>query len=101
MHSYPIHHNGKSQIFWAGRASLEIFDPQYAAGVDQIEAGKQISGQIHFAFQVEDIQLAMECALEHGATLVHELVLTPWNDLNVWIQSPDGFQITLFQAGNE
>jgi len=92
--------NGKGQMFWAGRATLEIFDPQYAAGVDQIEVGERVSGQIRFAFQVEDVQRAMERALEHGATLVHEPVLTPWNDLNVRIQSPDGLQITLFQVKN-
>lgn len=92
--------NGKGQMFWAGRATLEIFDPQYAAGVDQVEAGQRVSGQIRFAFQVEDVQRAMERALEHGATLVHEPVLTPWNDLNVRIQSPDGLQITLFQVKN-
>jgi hypothetical protein len=43
----------------------------------------------------------MERALEHGATLVHEPVLTPWNDLNVRIQSPDGLQVTLFQVNDE
>jgi len=93
--------NGKGQLFWAGRATLEIFDTEYAAGVDQIEAGKQISGKIRFAFEVEDVQLAMERSLEYGATLVHEPVLTPWNDLNVRVQSPDGIQITLFQTGYE
>jgi catechol 2,3-dioxygenase-like lactoylglutathione lyase family enzyme len=90
--------SGRGQIFWAGRAALEIFDPEYAAGVDHIEAGERVSGQIRFAFQVEDIQQAMERALEHGATLVHEPVLMPWNDLNVRIQSPDGLQVTLFQV---
>ena len=92
--------NGRGQVFWAGRAALEIFDPEYAAGVDQVEAGERVSGQIRFAFQVEDVQLAMEHALKHGATLVHEPILTPWNDLNVRIQSPDGLQITLFQVNN-
>ena len=92
--------NGKGQLFRAGRAVLEIFDPQYAANVDQIEVGERVSGQIRFAFQVEDVRLTMERALEHGATLVHEPVLTPWNDLNVRIKSPDGLQITLFQVKN-
>ena len=92
---------GNGQIFWAGRAALEVFDPEYAAGVDQVETGERISGQIRFAFQVKDVLLTMERALEHGATLVHESVKTPWNDFNVRIQSPDGLQITLFQVNNE
>jgi methylmalonyl-CoA/ethylmalonyl-CoA epimerase len=90
--------NGKGQIFWAGRAALEIFDPIYASGVDQIEVGNQISGQIRFAFQVKDVQLVLERALKYGGTLINGPLLTPWNDLIVRIKSPDGLQITLFQA---
>ncbi len=93
--------NGRGQLFWAGKASLEIFDPDYAAGVDQIEAGERVSGQIRFAFEVPDVQAAMTRALKFGATLVHEPVLTPWHDLNVRLRSPDGLQITLFQAQNK
>lgn len=90
--------NGRGQMFFAGRATLEIFDPDYANGVDQLEVGERVSGQIRFAFEVPDVHQAMESALEYGATLVHEPVLTPWNDLNVRLRSPEGLQITLFQV---
>ena len=90
--------NGLGQMFLAGRAVLEIFDPSYADSVDQIEVGQKVSGQIRFAFEVEDIHAALERALKYGATLVHEPVLTPWNDLNVRLRSPEGIQITLFQV---
>lgn len=90
--------NGRGQLFWAGEASLEIFDPDYAAGVDQIEVGQRVSGQIRFAFEVPDIYAALEQALKYGATLVHEPVLTPWQDLNARLRSPEGLQITLFQT---
>ena len=93
--------NGRGQLFWAGRAALEIFDQKYAEGVDHIEVGERVSGQIRFAFEVPDVRAAMERALRYGATLVHEPVLTPWNDLNVRLRSPDGLQITLFQIQNE
>ena len=92
--------NGSGQIFFAGTAALEIFDEDYAAGVDQIEAGERVSGQIRFAFEVEDLHVVMERALQYGATLVHEPVLTPWQDLNVRLRSPEGLQITLFQTQN-
>lgn len=92
--------NGKGQMFFAGRAILEIFDPSYAISIDEIEVGQTISGQIRFVFQVDDVYTAVERALEYGATLVHEPVLTPWNDLNVRIQSPEGMQITLFEVQN-
>lgn len=93
--------NGNGHMLLAGRAALEIFDPEYAAGVDQIEVGERVSGQIRFAFEVEDLPQALERALKHGATLVNGPVLTPWNDFNVRIKSPDGLQITLFQVHNE
>lgn len=90
--------NGRGQLFEAGTASLEIFDPAYAAHIDQLEAGERVSGQIRFAFEVADLQAALERALNYGATLVHEPVLTPWQDRNVRLRSPDGLQLTLFQA---
>jgi predicted enzyme related to lactoylglutathione lyase len=90
--------NGQGQMFSAGEAALEIFDEDYAAGVDQIEAGERVSGQIRFAFEVPDIHAATERALQYGATLVHEPILTPWGDLNVRLCSPEGLQITLFQT---
>lgn len=92
--------NGRGQMFWAGRATLEIFDPAYAASVDQIEVGERVSGQIRFAFEVPDVHIALERALKYGATLVHEPVLTPWNDLNARLQSPEGLQITLYKVHN-
>ncbi|MBK6326397.1 MAG: VOC family protein [Chloroflexi bacterium] len=93
--------NGRGQMFGAEQASLEIFDPDYAAGVDQIEVGERVSGQIRFAFEVADVRATMARALQYGATLVHEPVLTPWGDLNVRLRSPEGLQITLFQTSNE
>ena len=89
--------NGRGQMFMAGRATLEIFDPEYARGVDQLEVGERVSGQIRFGFEVPDVHVALERAQKYGATLVHEPVLMPWNDLNARVQSPEGLQITLFQ----
>lgn len=88
---------GRGQMLRADRGTLEIFDESYAAGVDQIEVGQRVSGQVRFAFEVPDIHAALKRALEYGAALVHEPMLTPWNDLNARILSPDGLQITLYQ----
>ena len=90
--------NGRGQILNAGRGVLEILDTEHAASVDQIEVGRRVTGQIRFAFQVPDIHAAVNKALKYGAILVHEPVLTPWNDLNARVESPDGLQITLFQV---
>lgn len=89
---------GKALILDMGKATLELFDEQQAEVIDQLEAGQRVSGQIRFALQVPDLKAAMERLLVHGATLVHEPVLTPWGDYNVRLQDPDGMQVTLFQA---
>jgi methylmalonyl-CoA/ethylmalonyl-CoA epimerase len=89
---------GKALILDLGKATLELFDERQAEIIDQLEAGRRVSGQIRFALQVPDLQTAMERLLAHGATLVHEPVKTPWGDTNVRLQDPDGMQITLFQV---
>ncbi len=81
-----------------GKATLELFDERQAEVIDQLEAGRRLSGQIRFALQVPDLNAAMERLLAHGATLVNKPVQTPWGDTNVRLQDPDGMQITLFQA---
>ncbi len=92
---------GQALILDLGHATLEIFDENQAQTVDQIEAGRRVSGQIRFALQVPDLQAAMQRLLAHGAILVHPPVITPWGDYNVRLQDPEGMQITLFQSKGE
>ena len=90
--------DNKGVLYDMGRATLEILDENSAATVDQIEAGKRVSGQIRFALEVPDLEAALERALAKGAILVHEPIVTPWRHHNVRVQAPDGMQITLFQV---
>lgn len=91
---------GQAMILDMGKATLELFDETQAETIDQIEAGRRLSGQIRFALQVPDLQAAMDRLIAHGATMVHPPVVTPWGDVNVRLQDPDGMQITLFQPPN-
>lgn len=91
---------GKALMLNMGNATLELFDERQAEVIDQMEAGRRISGQVRFALQVPDLNAAIERLMAHGATLVHPPVLTPWGDFNVRLQDPDGMQITLFQPAN-
>lgn len=92
---------GRALMLNMGNATLEVFDEKQAEVIDQLEAGERVSGQIRFALQVPDLNAAMQRLLAHGATLVHEPVLTPWGDYNVRLQDPDGMQITLFQISEK
>jgi catechol 2,3-dioxygenase-like lactoylglutathione lyase family enzyme len=90
---------GQAQLLELGKATLELFDEAQAEAIDRIEAGRRVSGQVRLALQVPDLAAAVQRLLDHGATLVHAPVLTPWGDTNVRLQDPDGLQITLFQPG--
>jgi catechol 2,3-dioxygenase-like lactoylglutathione lyase family enzyme len=89
---------GKALIFEMGKATLEIFDEEHAEAVDRIEAGMRTSGQIRFAFEVPDLQAAIDRLLAYGAKQVHDPIVTPWGHRNVRFEDPDGMQITLFQV---
>jgi len=91
---------GRAMMLELGNATLELFDERQAEVIDQLEAGKRVSGQIRFALHVPDLKSAMERLLANGATLIHPPVTTPWGDYNVRLQDPDGLQITLFQAND-
>jgi methylmalonyl-CoA/ethylmalonyl-CoA epimerase len=92
---------GRARMLELGSATLELFDERQAEVIDQIEAGKRLSGQVRLALRVPDLQAAVERLLAHGATLVHAPVVTPWGDTNVRLQDPDGMQVTLFQLADE
>jgi len=90
--------DGHALILDMGKGTLELFDEAQAETIDQLEAGKRITGQIRFALQVPDLDSAVTRLLAHGAILVHPPVMTPWGDYNVRLQDPDGMQVTLFEA---
>jgi catechol 2,3-dioxygenase-like lactoylglutathione lyase family enzyme len=89
---------GRALILELGRGTLEIFDENHAAAVDQIEVGQRVSGPIRFALQVPDVDAAVARLVDHGAVLVHEPIVTPWGHRNARLQSPDGLQVTLFEG---
>lgn len=91
---------GQSTVLDLGRATLELFDEQQAETVDRIEVGRRVSGSVRLALQVPDLEAAVERLLDHGATLVHPPVVTPWGDRNARLQDPDGLQVTLYQVAD-
>jgi methylmalonyl-CoA/ethylmalonyl-CoA epimerase len=95
------HDDDRGLMLEMGQATLELFDEGYAGYVDELEAGRRVSGQVRFAIQVPDLRAAMERLLANGATLVHPPVMTPWGDENVRLQDPNGLQVTLFQARDQ
>jgi methylmalonyl-CoA/ethylmalonyl-CoA epimerase len=91
---------GKVVVLEAGRATLELFDNAQAESVDEIEAGRRVSGTVRLALQVEDSAEAAERLVAAGAARVAPPVTTPWGDQNARVQAPDGMQLTLFTPGD-
>ncbi|HEX7995933.1 MAG TPA: VOC family protein [Streptosporangiaceae bacterium] len=88
--------DGRVVLLEAGRATLEIFDQAQAATVDEIEAGRRVSGKVRLALEVPDSEQKARQLIAAGADEVAPPVTTPWGDRNARVQAPDGMQLTLF-----
>jgi uncharacterized glyoxalase superfamily protein PhnB len=91
--------NGHVIVFNAGRATLELFDEAQAAFVDEIEAGRRVSGTVRLALEVTDSGETARRLIAAGAEEVAPPVTTPWGDRNARVRTPDGMQLTLFTSG--
>ena len=82
----------------AGRATLEIFDEGQAAMVDELEVGRRVTGTVRFAVEVDNSAAVANELERAGAERLGGPVETPWGDVNVRVQAPDGMQLTLFTS---
>ena len=86
----------KGVLLDAGRATLELFDEGQAAMVDELEVGRRVAGPVRLALRVVDSAATGEHLVAAGATKIAGPVETPWHDVNVRLEAPDGMQLTLF-----
>jgi lactoylglutathione lyase len=87
---------GQVVILDAGRATLELADPAYAAYIDEVEVGERVAGHIRIALEVPDAAAATSAAETAGARVLAEPTTTPWNSSNARLEAPADLQITLF-----
>ncbi|WP_433009328.1 VOC family protein [Kribbella sp. CA-294648] len=88
--------DGRVTILEAGRATLEIADPNQADFIDEVEVGRRVAGKFRVAFEVDDSTATTAKLSAAGATVVAEPTRTPWNSLNARLETPGGIQLTLF-----
>jgi heme-degrading monooxygenase HmoA len=62
---------GRGAILQAGRATLELIDVAQAELIDQVEVGARVAGPVRLAFQVPQVETAVEAARVAGAQLLH------------------------------
>jgi catechol 2,3-dioxygenase-like lactoylglutathione lyase family enzyme len=93
---------GRGVILALGpQTTLELFDARQADFVDQVEVGRRVSGPVRLALSVPDAQAAAEAFQQAGAQLLSHAILMPWGDRNARVQTPDGMQVTLYQAAHD
>jgi lactoylglutathione lyase len=88
---------GRVTILDAGRATLELLEPEHAEFVDEVEVGRRVAGHVRLAFEVDDSREATERLRGAGATVLAEPTETPWRSLNARLEGPAGLQLTLFE----
>lgn len=88
--------NGRVVLLGAGRGTLELFDERQAESVDGIEVGRRVAGPVRLAFHVDDSAETANRLAAAGGEVIAGPIETPWRDLNVRLNSPDGTQLTLF-----
>ncbi|MFI6983498.1 VOC family protein [Embleya sp. NPDC050154] len=84
-------------ILDAGRATLEIANPEQKRMIDDVEVGRQVAPGIRIAFEVDDTRTATTHLVAAGATQIAPPTLTPWNSLNSRLDAPADLHISLFQ----
>jgi methylmalonyl-CoA/ethylmalonyl-CoA epimerase len=89
---------GRIVLLTGGRATLELLDEAQAETVDEIEAGRRVSGTVRLALEVADSEATARRLVVAGAEQIAPPVTTPWGDRNVRLRAPDGMQLTLFAS---
>ncbi len=92
---------GRGMILSLGpHTTLELFDGRQADFVDQVEVGRRVSGPVRLALAVPDADTAAALFAQAGAQVLSSARQMPWGDRNARVQTPDGMQITLYQAAS-
>ena len=87
---------GRVVVLGAGRATTELLDETQAGYVDGIEVGRRVAPAMRVALHVADSADTAQRLEAAGATVLGGPVVTPWQDTNVRLDTPDGVQLTLF-----
>lgn len=84
-------------VLEAGRATLELVNPEQRRLIDRLEVGREVSRSIRVAFEVDDADGFTGRLAAAGAELVAGPFETPWHSLNSRLEAPAGLQITIFE----
>jgi catechol 2,3-dioxygenase-like lactoylglutathione lyase family enzyme len=89
--------DGRVTLLDAGRATLEIIDPDQAEFIDRVEVGRRVAGHIRVAFEVDNSAETTTKLAGAGAAVIAAPTRMPWNSLNSRLEGAAGLQLTLFE----
>lgn len=92
---------GHVAVLGAGRATLELTDPDNARYVDEVEVGRRVAGPVRVAFEVPDTEVMTRRVVAAGAKVLAPPTRTPWGSLNARLEAPAGLQLTLFAGESD
>lgn len=90
---------GRVVLLDAGRATLELFDADQAALVDDLEVGRRVAPPIRVALRVPDADVVTRRLADAGAAVVAEPTATPWGSRNARLDGPS-LHLTVFSGGD-
>jgi lactoylglutathione lyase len=90
---------GRVAILEAGRATLELTDPEHAEHIDDVEVGRRVAGHIRVALRVDDVDATTAALEAAGAELVATPRRTPWGSWNARLEGPAALPVTQVGPG--
>lgn len=88
---------GRGIILQVPAATLELFDREHGAFIDDVEVGHGLDQCVRIAVRVDDLEEADQAVTGAGPRPEAEPVDPPWGDRNRRYQTADGLQLTLFE----
>lgn len=95
--SYDGDGGARVAILGAGRATLELSNPEQVRFIDRVETDGVTSPHIRLAFEVDDAAAVSSELDDAGAEVLASARETPWRSLNARLAGPAGLQLTVFQ----
>ena len=95
--SYAGDDGARVVILGAGRATLELSNPEQVRFIDRVETDGVTSPGIRLAFEVADTAAETSRLADAGAEVLASARETPWRSVNARLAGPADLQFTLFQ----
>ena len=95
--AYEAEGGARVVILDAGRATLELANPEQARFIDGVETEGGASDRIRLALEVDDATKALDRLVDGGAEVEASARQTPWGSMNARLRGPADLQVTLFQ----